>query len=326
MVVRAVDAIERKRREKKALLKEDIRRSEIAAQKTKLCEALGTSEAEFDEIKIEYTSHWIPKRTGGRRKLDIPSDGLKQLQKKILHKLVYREKTHPFSYGFRKRKSIVDNARPHCNSAVVIKLDIKDFFPSIKKDQVRAVFQNFSWDRELSDRLSELCCWQGVLPQGAPTSPALSNIILKPIDDSLSHLALRNGAVYTRYADDITYSLNSDDSKKIGVLIKVTQSELAKLGFKLNFKKGKIRVLRRHQHQEICGITVNTKKPTLSRKKRRLIRAAKHRLDNGLYATMTIEQIEGWENFNRMVDAEHSHIQQAYLARPHHSSAAESPT
>ena len=64
MVVRAVDAIERKRREKKALLKEDILRSEIAAQKTKLCEALGTSEAEFDKIKIEYTSHWIPKRTG----------------------------------------------------------------------------------------------------------------------------------------------------------------------------------------------------------------------------------------------------------------------
>jgi retron-type reverse transcriptase len=186
----------------------------------------------------------------------------------------------------------------------VIKLDIKNFFPSITEKHVEAVFANLGWLSEPVKKLTRMCCYQGALPQGAPTSPAVSNLVLKNLDGRLSQLAARNYAVYTRYADDITFSLNEDKKSTIRALIKITQLELAEEGFLLNFKQGKIRVLRRHQHQEICGITVNTDKPTLSRKKRRLLRSVKHRLNNDIPATMTGEQLEGWENFKSMVDAE----------------------
>lgn len=282
---------------------ETERANKEKAQIAYICDLLGLTERELDLFPIKYTWHWIPKRTGGSRKLHVPDKRLKGFQRKILHRIIYKSKPHPFAYGFRKRKSIVDNARPHCHSAVVIKLDIQNFFPSVTEDQVKRYFVSAGWLPTPAEKLARVCCHEGKLPQGAPTSPAISNMILKSLDERLANLALRNNAVYSRYADDMTFSLSVDAPKTIRALIKVTQMEIAKYGFHLNFKKGKIRVLRRHQHQEICGITVNTDKPTLSRKKRRLLRSVKHKLDNDLPATMSREQLAGWENFNRMITA-----------------------
>ena len=265
---------------------------------------LGLTEIGLKSFPIRYTSFSIPKKTGGRRTLLAPNTKLKARQKIILRSILYNAKPHPYVYGFRKRKSIVDNARPHCDAAVVIKLDIQNFFPSITQKQVQEVFEKEGWSQEAAKILVRICCYEGRLPQGAPTSPAISNMVLKPVDIRLNKLAKRNNASFSRYADDITFSLPTDDKKAVRALIKVTQLELAKHDFRLNFKKGKIRVLRKHQHQEICGITVNTDKPTLSRKKRRLLRSIKHRLDNDIPATMTRNQLDGWQNFNRMVDAE----------------------
>ena len=263
--------------------------------------ACGFSENYLRNINIDYAEHYIRKKTGGYRKICSPNWALKAAQTQILHRIIYTERTHPYSFGFRKYKSIVDNARPHCDSAVVIKLDIENFFPSIKKNNVHAIFQVMGWSDQHSSILSNLCCWKGYLPQGAPTSPALSNIFLREFDEKLAKFAIRNKARYTRYADDMTFSLREDSSKKVGAIIKFVQNELSSIGLRLNMKKQKIRVLRSHQHQQVCGITVNTERPTLSRQKRRFLRAVRHRLENSKEATMTKEQLEGWESFNRMV-------------------------
>ncbi|MCM8528129.1 MAG: retron St85 family RNA-directed DNA polymerase [Lentisphaeraceae bacterium] len=255
-------------------------------------------------INIHYRKHEIPKKTGGKRMLHVPSRSLKKVQKKILNNLLYKEKLHPCSYAYRKGKSIVDNAKVHCGKAVIIKMDIRDFFPSVKAEKVNLLFLKLGWDQEASDKLTELCTWENGLPQGAPTSPALSNIILYKLDKNLFSMAQGLGASYTRYADDLTFSLIEDDPAKVRSIIKLTQLAVEKEGFRINFKKGKINVLRNHQHQKICGVTVNSAKPTLSRKERRKLRAVKHHLENNRPATMTENQLKGWENFEKMITKE----------------------
>ena len=260
----------------------------------------------FEIVNIHYRKHEIPKKTGGKRILHIPSKSLKSFQKLILLNLLYEERTHPCSYAYRKGKSIVDNAKFHCNKEVIIKMDIRDFFPSIKPEKVNLLFREMGWNQKAADKLTELCTWENGLPQGAPTSPAISNIILYKLDKVLFGMARSFKANYTRYADDLTFSLKEDNPKVIRTIIKLTQLAVEKEGFRINFKKGKINVLRNHQHQRICGITVNSDKPTLSRKERRKLRAIKHHIENGRPATMTKDQLKGWENYKKMVHSETS--------------------
>ena len=255
----------------------------------------------FETINIHYRKHKIPKKTGGERTLQIPSRSLKKLQKKILTKILYKEKAHPCSYAYRRGKSIVDNAKVHCESAVIIKMDIRDFFPSVKAEKVNNLFLKLGWNNEAAAKLTELCTWENGLPQGAPTSPAISNIILYELDKKLFSMAQGFKAKYTRYADDLTFSLKEDKPEIVRSIIKLTQLAVEKEGFRINFKKGKINILRKHQHQKVCGITVNNPKPTLSRKERRKLRAIKHHLENDRPATMTKEQLQGWENYKKMV-------------------------
>lgn len=267
----------------------------------KLLKELQLEDHAFELVNIHYRKHEIPKKTGGKRVLNIPSRSLKKLQKTILLKLLYKEKAHRCSYAYKKGKSIVDNAKVHCGSKVIIKMDIRDFFPSVKGEKVNHLFLKLGWNEEASNKLTELCTWENGLPQGAPTSPAISNIILFNLDKKLFSMAHGFKACYTRYADDLTFSLKEDDPSVVRSIIKLTQLAVEKEGFRINFKKGKINVLRNHQHQRVCGITVNNQKPTLSRKERRKLRAIKHHLENGRPATMTKDQLDGWENYKKMV-------------------------
>ena len=256
----------------------------------------------FEILNIHYRKHEIPKKTGGKRVLNIPSRSLKRMQKLILRNILYKEKVHPCSYAYRKGKSIVDNAKVHCDKAVIIKMDIRDFFPSVSSEKVKKLFKKLGWNEEASEKLTELCTWENGLPQGAPTSPAISNIILYQLDKKLFSLASRFNACYTRYADDLTFSLKEDNPKTVRTIIKLCQLAVEQEGFRINFKKGKMKVLRNYQRQRVCGITVNGPKPTLSRKERRKIRAVKHHLKSGRPATMTEAQLEGWESYLKMVE------------------------
>ncbi|MDA8655983.1 reverse transcriptase family protein [Luminiphilus sp.] len=279
--------------------KETIRR-----RQKRFLNKLGISAAVFWETDIHYKSVEIPKRSGGKRELSIPSDTLKVLQRCLVKGLEKElcHKVHKTANAYVKGRNTVTNAVPHLACAVLIKLDIKDFFPSVSRDMVKPFLSYFAYQEPQSVvRLLDLCVTDNGLPQGAPTSPILSNLVLRKFDIAAYQLANLMGAKYTRYADDLTFSLTEDDPFAARKIVGAVRSMLADHGFELNEKPNKLKILRGHQAQQICGITLNSGSPTISRKQRRKVRAARHALDNGLTASMSLASVEGWESYIHFV-------------------------
>ena len=274
----------------------------IANSRT-LLHALGVDEAEFLRAKVDYSSFKIPKRTGGSRHLQIPNEELKGLQKKLLvyltTKLGHRVSRNVHSY--KKFRSIKTNAEVHIGAAVVIKLDIINFFPKISVKKCRLVLKPLFLTKPIEDKLVELVTTRGGLPQGAPTSPLLSNLVLREVDKLIWYYCWSRGYKYSRYADDITISLPKDDRKAIHKAISFVNHELKSAGFRLNRRRGKFHILRRHQAQRICGVTINSGKTTISRQKRRELRAAKHHLALGRDCTLSENQLQGYDAYLKMI-------------------------
>lgn len=251
-----------------------------------------------------YTTFTIPKRSGvGVRTLQAPNAELKTLQRKLLR--ILRSKPHTAATGYVKKKSIIDNAFPHVHKALVIKLDLADFFTSISDKRVYGLFRFFGWGRETARILTTLCCYQGSLPQGAPTSPALSNLICLPLDTRLSALAKTYGVAYTRYADDMTFSFATDQGKH-RELISLVKKILSDEKFTLQ-KKKKIRVRRAHHQQKVTGLVVN-QKVALPRTTRHLIRALKHKHSLNLLPDKERKKLEGYLALEHAIASFHQKI------------------
>lgn len=268
----------------------------------------------------EYRSFTRPKRRGGVRTIDAPNDKLKALQRRILQRLLNPLKLHSAATGFVRGRSIVDNAQPHVGRAVVINLDLEDFFPSIKADRVEAFWRAVGWDAEAARLLTAICTLDGALPQGAPTSPALSNLVCRRLDERLSALAARFEGEYTRYADDITLSFpafgrNRRLRRHSGrptpgwrppeaqvtprAVLTWTSQIIAAEGFRIQLKK-KVRVQRPHQRQTATGLVVNAK-VNLPRAVRRRLRAMQHHERLGRLDEAGRRRLRGWEALARMV-------------------------
>jgi retron-type reverse transcriptase len=185
-----------------------------------LARRLDRDQAKLREWKPVYREFTIPKRSGGKRRIHAPTPELKTLQRRILRRLLARLKTHPAATGFERGESFVTNARRHVGRAVVLRFDVQDFFPSTSARRVEKYFRAIGWNREAARLLSGLCTWEGALPQGAPTSPRLSNLLNYRLDARLSGLAARSEAIYTRYADDLTFSFREDRRDRIGFFSK----------------------------------------------------------------------------------------------------------
>lgn len=254
---------------------------------------------------IDYTTTQIPKKTGGHRTLLIPSPELKSLQKKLKTFLQanLQQKVHKCANAYFPGRNVVTNARPHLGAAVVIKMDIVDFFGSVTAEHLRPFILSAVASEGVADRVLEISLTSEGLPQGAPTSPLLSNLCLRAFDLQMYAACNRLEARYTRYSDDITVSMAFDNPKTVRSLIKLTQNLLKNNGFELNLRKRKLRVLRGHQAQRICGITINSGKPTISRKQRRLLRSAEYRLASGAESSLTQTQLAGWQAYIDMVAA-----------------------
>lgn len=250
-------------------------------------------------IEPSYKETFIRKKRGGMRRLLIPDGNLKTVQRRILRRLLRRLRAHPAAMGFERGRSIVHNALPHTRRKVIIKLDLIDFFPSTPAWRVEAYFRRVGWNAEAAALLTRLCTHEGGLPQGAPTSPRLSNLVLWLLDARIARFVARRKGSYTRYADDITISFPKDYPRRIrGTIQKV--GRLARgFGYKIH-RRGKLRILRRHQQQRVTGLVVNDK-VQLPRKLRRLLRAVEHRLRTGRAATLTAEQIQGWRALQDMI-------------------------
>lgn len=254
----------------------------------------------LEAISPSYRETRIPKDGGGSRYLQIPDEKLKQVQKKILRRLLAALNSHPFCYGFEAGTSIVHAAVPHTNRFVVVKMDIRRFFESTSADRVCDYFRFIGWDEAAAKRLAELTTYKGYLPQGAPTSPRLSNLVNFGMDELLASIALAHGGSYSRYADDITMSFDKMSGRRIRGIVQEVRRVLDKFGYVMH-GKSKLKIFRRHQRQEVLGLVVNDG-VRLPRKTRRWLRAVQHRLETSSSATITADQLDGWLEFERMVE------------------------
>jgi len=264
-----------------------------------LARRLGVAEAELRALRPAYRRFQIPKRAGGQRTIYEPEESLKRVQRLLLRRLLRRRAAHPAAHGFERGRSIVTCARPHARRAVVLRMDIRDFFASTKAGRVEKYFRRVGWDAEAASLLARLCTHEGGLPQGAPTSPRLSNLVNYRLDARLAALARKCGAAYTRYADDLTFSFAADDRASVHRVIRVTKKILGEAEYRLHTDK-KLRVLRRHQRQTVAGLVVN-ERVRLPRRTRRRLRAVEHRASGWQGATLTPAQLEGWRALQKMI-------------------------
>lgn len=214
-----------------------------------------------------YHDFYIAKKSGGKRHISTPVSGLKSIQTylNIILQAIYEPS--PWAMGFVQNRSVVDNAKTHVGMNYILNLDIKDFFPSIPQARVwgRLKVRPFNFNKELANTIAGLCCMKVVmeeseryvLPQGAPTSPLLTNAICDKLDYQLSRLALRYGLRYSRYADDITFSsmhnVYQRDSRFMNALFQIIQEQ----GFKVN--EAKTRLQKKGSRQEVTGLIVSDK-------------------------------------------------------------------
>ncbi|QZN90552.1 reverse transcriptase domain-containing protein [Idiomarina abyssalis] len=153
-----------------------------------------------------YRTFYIPKRRGGKREICSPYPSLLECQRWIYKNILLKLDIHSAAHGFAPGRSIITNAKCHLSKNAVLKIDLKDFFNSIPINWVINLFYSLGYPRNISFYLASLCCLEGSLSQGAVTSPYLSNLLVKQLDSRLTNLSLKHHLVYSRYADDMSFS------------------------------------------------------------------------------------------------------------------------
>jgi hypothetical protein len=229
-----------------------------------------------------YHYRLLPKRSGGMRLLETPKSELKELQRRILAEMLDRVPVHPAVHGFVKGRSIATFAAPHTGKTVVLRLDLDHFFPAFPSARIQALFRTLGYPEPVADRLGGICSnsvprslwrerpgdlaprlWNETrtlymrphLPQGAPTSPALANLMAFRLDCRLTGLARSAGAIYTRYADDLAFSGDAGFQRTVERFSAHAAAIALEEGFAVNHHK--TRIMRRGVRQSLAGIVVN---------------------------------------------------------------------
>lgn len=240
----------------------------------------------------KFTEFEISKQSGGKRTISAPTEKLKRLQKNLADLLANclsemeatGERKTPFVHGFVKGKSIATNAKNHPNKRWVLNLDLHDFFGTINFGRVRGILikdRSFLLNPTVATLIAQISCYKNALPQGAPTSPIISNIVGRPLDLKLVDLAKKYGCNYTRFADDITLSTNKADFPEQLAKLKANTTHnwilgdkirevVAKAGFVENPKKTRLQYYK--NRQEVTGLVVN-KRVNVTREYRKTVRA-----------------------------------------------------
>jgi retron-type reverse transcriptase len=238
---------------------------------------------------VHYHRYEIAKKAGGVRCISAPKPALAWAQRWVFDHILKPLEPEPQAHGFVPGRSILTNASPHAGKAVVMNLDLKDFFPSITFRRVKGLFRAIGYSEHLATALALLCTepprvpatldgktyhvalGDRVLPQGACTSPSITNALCRRLDRRLDGLARRHGFSFTRYADDLTFS--GDHPAAVGRLLRSARSILSSEG--LTEHPTKTRVMRRGTRQEVTGLTVNDR-PGVRRRDLRTLRAILH--------------------------------------------------
>jgi len=232
----------------------------------------------------------LPKSRGGERLILAPKPTLKRVQRWILEHILNRVPVGDCVHGFRRHRSILSNAEPHCGKEVVARFDLEDFFHTVTYRRVRGLFRSLGYSTEVSVLLGLLTtfrpkaypyefmrhvphlvwlrstsssrrCYRGFpttppfLPQGAPTSPAIANLVARRLDRRLVGLARRFGADYSRYADDLTFSGQAGFRRDLARFLPLLRRIVREEGFYL--ASGKQRIRRKGSRQMVTGVVVN---------------------------------------------------------------------
>jgi RNA-directed DNA polymerase len=296
-----------------------------------LATAMGVSLGELRFLafhrKVSRVSHYrrfeIPKKTGGTRKISAPMPRLKAAQHWVLEHILSKVPLHEAAHGFRPGRSIVTNAAPHVGTGVVVNMDFKDFFPTITYRRVLGVLRGLGFSHAIATILTLLCTEPRItaveldgqrlyvargerfLPQGAPTSPVLTNILCRRLDRRLTGLSEKLSMTYTRYADDLTFS--GADRMAVGTLLGMVEKIVTDEGLVLH--PDKTRVMRRGRRHEVTGVVVN-EKLSVDRRMVHRLRAVLHQIERsgpvgkhwGGHEDDVLEAVFGYANFVRMVD------------------------
>lgn len=247
--------------------------------------------------RSKYTTFEIDKRYGGVRKISAPAPQLKILQRRLCDLLQNCSEeinetcalNDHLSHGFKRRRSIITNAKPHRNHRYVFNIDLQDFFGSINFGRIRGFFisdRNFALDPAVATVVAQIAVDNDALPQGSPCSPVISNLIGHILDIHLVRLASKSGCRYSRYADDLTFSTNErnfpeciarreNDSVHEWIPGKELSRIVEKSGFWIN--PSKTRMQYRDSRQDVTGLVVN-EKINVRREYRHTVRAMVHRL------------------------------------------------
>ncbi len=239
-----------------------------------------------------YTTFTIPKSDGSGRTICAPSKQLRWVQRHLLDKVLSQVPAHDAAHGFVPGRSTVTNAAKHRGAKLLLKFDLTDFFPTIHYYRVLGLFASLGYpagdarfgtddaSKQVAPTLARLCCYtpdpkewgNAALPQGAPTSPAISNLVSRRLDARLEGLAKRSQGVYTRYADDLTFSFKGT-APDLGRFRWWVDQVCHQEGFFVNQRK--FRVIRSSQRQLVTGLVVNDEL-RVPRDERRRFRAVLH--------------------------------------------------
>lgn len=207
-----------------------------------------------NNLDKHYRNTFIPKHDGSKRKLSIPDLILKRVQRSIADNILADYPISRYAMAYTKGSSVQKNASLHVGKQKILKLDIDGFFDHITYSRVKdCVFCKENYSEPIRILLTMLCYYKESLPQGAPTSPAITNIIMYDFDEKIGKYCEENNISYTRYCDDITFSGDFDEK----AVIFVVKDELRKLG--LFLKSRKTAVIPNTKRQTVTGIVVNEK-------------------------------------------------------------------
>ena len=205
-------------------------------------------------LENHYHNVFIPKSDGSKRKLSVPDLILKKVQRSIANNILTQYPISRYAQAYKPGSNIQRNARPHIGKKKILKLDIEGFFDHILYSQVKeTVFFKEKFSEPIRILLTMLCYYKESLPQGAPTSPAITNIIMYDFDETVGDFCKNKKIAYTRYCDDMTFSGDFDERE----IIAFVRSELLKLG--LFLKNRKTAVIPATKRQTVTSIVVNEK-------------------------------------------------------------------
>ncbi|MEZ6188601.1 MAG: reverse transcriptase family protein [Planctomycetota bacterium] len=266
---------------------------------------------------VHYRQYQVPKRRGGTRTISAPRQRLKAAQQAVRTRVLAPLGASPQAQAFVPGRSTLTNARPHLRPAVLVKLDVEDFFGSFTFPRVRGWFRARGYSGMVSTLLALLtteaprvavdldearyyvATGPRSLPQGAPTSPELTNLLARRLDRRFASFAQKHGWTYTRYADDLTFSRPDEPEGAVSRLLGTARAILEDEGLRVN--REKLSVTRRGRQQRVTGIVVNEVAGIPRRELRRFRAAVQRVTKDGFQDPLERERMLGYASYVRMV-------------------------